>query len=104
MHCSLVTGMFTECYNGIIFCYASLFSKAERFVLLQNGRGLHKEVALPQQQQQQQEQKKKACMPGSMSEFPTQDIFRQETGPFDEYNTTAISNAFNRMEMLLGYG
>lgn len=30
-------------------------------------------------------------MPGSMSEFPTQDIFRQETGPFDEYNTIAIS-------------
>lgn len=34
---------------------------------------------------------KKAHMPGSMSEFPTQDIFRQETGPFDEYNTIAIS-------------
>lgn len=29
---SPVTGMFTKCFNGIIFCCASLRSQAEQFV------------------------------------------------------------------------
>lgn len=56
-----MTGMFTKCFNGIIFCCASLSSRAEQFILLQSGTRSHKEAAL---------QRERSIF-GPWSSFPT---------------------------------